>query len=323
MRIKNKAGRAILQALWICVGFAAACKKSMPPPVPALAPPTNPIAQAEPPHMVSEARRITAIENNPEFTKSEKALLEARVPEEIAAETEEAKDRRELVLPPPPGWKPENVRRKIELTLIPENTVIHVGQKIRYQLKIKNVGRESLYFVGSYPNFIKDGELDSIRGFGFRVTPPGDKEKVLANRYMPDISALVSHEPEIHEYHFPDTMTAAEKNAAFERLQVEEKAKAELSVELKSGETLITRPNPVSPDKFRDLNVEFSFDRPGTYRLKAVYDNRPLPAPTEEIIRDMVKDGVSREYLTRAHQKAVRDSLGLVESNTIQVEIVP
>jgi hypothetical protein len=141
------------------------------------------------------------------------------------------------------------------------------------------------------------------------------------NRFLPDIKDIVSP-PKIVEY-YPKGHTPAERDADFERIKIEEKAKADLSIMLAPGEILLTRSNPPSPNKFRNLRAEFAFAKPGIYRVTAVYDDRPLPPPDEEDIQAMMREGYSREHQLKRYEDSVRRSLGLVESNTVLIEAAP
>jgi hypothetical protein len=229
----------------------------------------------------------------------QKPPLSAYDLENAAKEKQEAKDRQELVLAPPPGWRPGKVRRKIKLTLIPEKKTIRVGQLFRYRLEIQNVGREEIYFSERYPGFIKNGDLSTDHWFELYATPPGGKKKALPNQFMPSRESM--HAP-------PD---------------VREIDRSDFSLALQPGETLFTRPDSPPTNKFRDLIVEFSFMKPGIYRINAAYDDRPLEPDSEEEVRALIKRGVSREQQRDMRKKDVLDSLGFVESNVILLEVVP
>jgi hypothetical protein len=108
-------------------------------------------------------------------------------------------------------------------------------------------------------------------------------------------------------------------------------------VTVKSGETLITRPNPPFPNRFRslkphfriqkpgaqDFEIQLGFQKPGIYSIKAVYDDRPLLPPTEADIRDMIKRGVSRKDQIKLYEDRARSRLGLIESGAILLKVVP
>ena len=300
------------------VSFCAACKKSPSPQMPVLAPPDASAKQA-PPEDPIEARHIAAIKSAKNLTESQKAFLLSYVPENIARHRQEIKGRQELVIPPPSGWRPEDARHKIKLTLIPEKTTIHTGQYFRYRLEVQNMGRDNVQFSERAPGFIKDGVLPYRHWFEFYVTPPGGKEKLLASPYLPSIENATAP-PKIREY-FPAGNTPAEKDAAFKQIQIEEQAEANLSLSLRPGETLVTR--PAAPNAFRNLEVEFSFEKTGIYRVKAAYDDRPLDQPTEAHIQAMIREGYSREHQMKRAAERANNSLGFTESNEVRIEVVP
>ncbi|MEK9144178.1 MAG: hypothetical protein AAB339_01055, partial [Elusimicrobiota bacterium] len=66
-------------------------------------------------------------------------------------------DRKELVRPAPPGFKPEAVDRKVKLTLIPRETSIRTGEEFWYALELQNLGREPMDYWEVPGSFMKDG----------------------------------------------------------------------------------------------------------------------------------------------------------------------
>ena len=332
MKIGNMTSRTALCALSICAGLGTACKKSPEPPALSLAAPTTPSSRVVSPHVMDEAERAAQINNDPKLTESQKSFLLTYVPETVARDRQAIKDRLELVLPPPSGWKPENTRRKLKMTLTLEKTEIHVGDTFCYRVETQNAGREPISFSESAPGFIKDGGLHD-HWFGLYITPPGSEPAPMGHIVLPG-TFDPSH---FHEYHFPDSMTTAEKDAAFERIKIEGKVESDLWVTVQSGETLITRPNPPPPNRFRCLKphfriqkpgaknfeIQLGFQKPGTYNIKAVYDDRPLPPPPEKHIQAMIKDGYSRKDQMKSYEDNVRERLGFVESNVILLTVVP
>jgi len=359
MKARNNISRTAIYVLSIGAAAASSCKKSPASTVVisqaaplAAEHDALPAAAAAQGKIISAADEIARIRSAPGLTQAAKALLIAQVPREVSESTQAIKDRQELVLPPPPGWKPENVRRKLKLTLIPEKTMIRVNTFFRYRLEIQNEGREPVLLSEDSPGFIKDGRVGT-HWFEFYVTPPGGEETMVANSF----GAMFDNKPVVfREYQFPDSMTTAEKDAAFEKIKANHKAENNaregLSLFLQPGETLLTRPNPPPPNSFRNLDIDLGFNKPGTYRIKAAYDDRPIGPATDEHAQSMARRMLSNSKdlpnrrLSSAEKKLLQsiagsqglrkeqkedikwrdegapDSLGFIESNTVLLEVV-
>ncbi|MEK7656174.1 MAG: hypothetical protein AAB412_00310 [Elusimicrobiota bacterium] len=231
---------------------------------------------------------------------------------------QEEKDRKELVQPPPSGWKPGAERRKLKLTLMPEKTIIRKGESLRYRLEARNIGREDIGFYEPFSAFVKSGDLYGPHSYRFYVTPPGGKKERMGRPILPS-TGFIQEE----EISFPDTMSAAGKDAAFEKMKMEDRIERGLSLALRSGETLITRPDPKTGSPFRELWTDFQFKKAGAYRIRVVYENLPPDPPTQHHIQGMIGRGHTPEEQKKFHDKMVRNSLGLVESNEVILEVAP
>ena len=176
------------------------------------------------------------------------------VPAGAQEESSKEKDRHELVLQPKEAGKPGTVPLKLTIQLISEKSNLSLGDKYRYRLEIRNVGREPVAFRESAPSFIKDGSLCAPADFSLLVTPPGGAERAVPCE--------------------PASAPAAAGSA--------------LDLTLQSGEYLLTRPEGPS-SRFRELRTPFHFDRPGTYRLKTVYAAAGLRAESNTVAVDVVK----------------------------------
>lgn len=276
-------------------------------------------APAEPGRALSENEQVADIQADKNLTAEQKDLLTSQVPEFAAQDRQEENDRSELVQPPPSGWKPENAKRKLKLTLLSEKTMIRKDEPFRYRLEVQNVGREAVSLVELVDSFIKSGNIDGLGPFELYVTPPGGKEQRLWRPWQDLDGAML---PLGKEITFPGTMTAAEKEAAFERMNLESAAAGQLSLRLKPGETLSTRPES-RRSRFRDLRTRFTFDKPGTYRIRAVYNNAPPKPLTEAQIQRKMRAGQSRDELMQLYREMAESSLGAVGSNTVTLEVMP
>lgn len=309
MKIMIRSRRGLFcGVLTSCFILSIACKKSSAPSTPSLTPPSLPGIP----------------------TVSQQGQNES---EAVLRDRQEKKDRLELVLPPPPGWTPQDAEQKLKLTLSLESSKIHVGEALRYRVEIQNVGKHPISFFESAPGFIKGGHL-SDHGFGLYVTPPDGKMVPMGSVVLPGTFDPAHHS---HEYQFPDGTTATQKDAAFERIKLDGNIENDLRLVLQPGEILITRPDPPPPNTYVSLQphfqiqrpgaanfeIQLGFQKPGTYRITAVYNDRPLPPPSEEHIQEMIKSGVSREDQMRMYGDRIRNRLGFVESNTVLLRVAP
>jgi hypothetical protein len=264
----------------------------------------------------------------PEFRE---AWVGGFVEDEHEREWEE-KDRAKHVLPAPLGFVPEDVPRKIKLTLRIEKPVLRLSdvtfskfydkeaKPLRYQALMQNVGREEIPFhEGSIAgSFFKR----SFRwNFDFDVVTPQGKTLRL------DFPHPTGSIGQAKEYNPPrwETLTPAQKEAEIRRVHDEQTHASELWIHLKPGETLVTKPAQ-GPGDFRDLKssyYEMEDNGPGTYKLKLVYRDPLLPLPTDEELERDFKSGKINEAKVRDIQEERRERFGVVESNAVEIEVLP
>ncbi|MEK7858703.1 MAG: hypothetical protein AAB320_06130 [Elusimicrobiota bacterium] len=292
-------------AVVLLVCLAAACGKKES--APARQPDT-----LKPP--VSADRLIDFIKKKPGLSdeRREELIQSARFLGE--QERQEVTDRLELVLPPPSGWKPEKNKRKLKLTLIPEKTMLRKGEKFRYRMEIQNVGQENIIFSEPFAPFVKIGILDGTHDYTFLVTPPGGKEQEMRANFHTGAKLMGE------EIFFPKHWTEAQIEAAVDKRRLEERAEGRLLLALQPGETLITRPDPPPPNRFRELFTRFNFDQLGTYRIRVVYDDRPEEQP-EWFIQHLVRKGRFEAY-QRDYKEQASKAIGPFESNAVVLEVV-
>lgn len=176
----------------------------------------------------------------------------------------EAADRQELVSPAPDHWEPTSADPQLKLALLAEKTTLHSGEKFRYLLEIQNVGARDYEFHEN-PSFIKTGESALSDQYKFILTYPDGASSELYPP-MPAFGAM----PPPAKYPF-SRMTKAEVKAAMDKISAEKDARDFLFLRLHTGETLSTRPDSPS-GRFRTLATASSYDRPGTYGIKLIYD---------------------------------------------------
>jgi hypothetical protein len=176
----------------------------------------------------------------------------------------EAEDRKELVRPAPDFWRPETRGLALRLELSLEKTTYRVGEPLRYRLEVQNVG-EKEFLLHEDPSFIKTGKLMS-RGYRAILTTPGEGEI----RLSPPLRLFGGGplKPADEKY---AAMTAAELTAAVKRVESREWTKNKLILHLRSGETIVTRSDDAG-GRYRELQTEAAFDRPGKYLLRFIFD---------------------------------------------------
>ncbi|TPW20249.1 MAG: hypothetical protein FD126_1873 [Elusimicrobia bacterium] len=277
---------------------------------------------------------------------SEAAALRARVEStreesEIKAEVRKA-DQKELVRPAPKGFKPEDVRRKVRVTLVPRETTIKVGESFWYRLELQNVGKESIEYHES-PSFLKDGLRWDMLKWGFEVIlPDGSREKMILGRYYEERN--LDHRPR-RPIDVPDSknLTETEARTWARRDSLRRNAQRDFHVTLRPGESIITKPWrwvydeeylerfrrnepilwPVPEGTFRELRTVFRFKTPGKYKVVGILRDPPPSPPDEEFLLKMERRGFSRNSILGDHDRYVSRALGHVESNWVTLEVKP
>ena len=171
-----------------------------------------------------------------------------------ARAAEEAADRAELVLPPPYFWRPTVPQAALKLTLTLEKTNLKSGEKPRYLLEMQNIGGKDVSIYED-PSFVKFGVSHLI--YHPYWTRPGAPEEKL-----------------IGPVSFGRQMMTVD--------EIRKRGPTKLELTLHSGETLVTRPDSPAPNRFREIKTLMSFDKPGNYRLRFVYDPAGEPASKVE-----------------------------------------
>mgnify|MGYP001615354721 CR=1 FL=1 len=254
----------------------------------------------------------------------------------------EAEDRKELVTPAPPDFKPEGEERKLKLTLIARDSKIRKGENFWYRLEVQNVGPRAIPFKAKW-SFFKVGYGEALN-YRFLVTPPGGVELDPPIRFMLSMGRayLDPFVPGGAKMSVAERAEAARKIA--DDIPRKEARGFGLLVNLSSGETLRTRsweyldqgrayrrlrqgedPFPATPGEFRELALaSFKFDKVGTYRIRVEFAADPwLVAPDEEEIQEGIEFGLTREWQMEQYEERVQRSLGRFQSNIVEVEVVP
>lgn len=251
----------------------------------------------------------------------------------------EAADRKELVRSAPAGFKPEPVERKLRLKLVPRDKTIRVGQTFWYRLELQNVGRTPVRFRESN-SFLKDGKKSGVIFWDFSVEAPGEKRQRMV---IGTAELLFSHRPQRPiKVAGSERMTDEEVQDFIRRDAAYREADRDLDVTLGPGETLFSRPWrwvdadeyqerfekglelwPRPKGTFRELWTAYEFEKPGRYRIRATLNDPAPPPPGEEVLRMMEAKGYPRKEILADHLKDAREHLGRIESNSVDLKVIP
>jgi len=252
-------------------------------------------------------------------------LLTKRIPMTPAMEAEFAKDpqwrelvkdRKELISPPPPDFRPEAVGRKIKLGVVVEKKILRRGDRLRFRLLVQNIGTKTVDWNEDFFKLEKVNGAGSVLEWKYILTEPGGVEVKLERAFRPSPDPLEYGDQIIFPEHWTDDQIEAEKR----RISAASEASGSLRARLYSGETIRTAP----PNGFRDFGLEYDFKTLGTYRLRVVYNDAPLQPYTEEDLDEIVGDdeaGRKRRVASRLEFNQSR--LGVVKSNVVSFEVVP
>lgn len=220
-------------------------------------------------------------------------------------------DRRTMVSPAPPDFRPESAARKIRLKLILEKPKIRAGESPRYRLELTNVGREPIVYQELEATIFKWGSLwDSMRTISFLLVDRRGKELQLR-------PPLPTGRAEPTRYHdaTPESEEQMRRNNALYA------ASSKFKVKLLPGETLRSRGDGDSAQEpFRTLRVKGGFKKPGKYTLRVVLDDRPKPM-NDIYIKSLLKIRTMAE-IQRDHDLLMKDALGPVSTDSLSLEVV-
>lgn len=236
-------------------------------------------------------------------------------PDDALAKIQSVKVRRDYVRPAPRGFKPEDAKRKIKVILVSGRAMMRIGERFSYRLEIQNVGREPIQFYEPHSDFLVGHH--QFGKYKFIAILPNGTKKLLP--------MATGHDLGDSEVHFPgeERMTTAEKDAAARQMELEGRHDWELDIILQPGEALVSKARGGAFGAFNELPTSFKFKIPGTYRIKAAYDDPPPEPPAEEKIQRLIKKDVSRENQMRFYRERVDRSFGRVESETVSIEVIP
>lgn len=268
------------------IGAFAACKKAPSPE------PTLPVSAPLP--MPSSG--LAGIPERPEPIRKLDAMISAD--EKLAA-----KNRAEMIVSAPAGFRPEDAARKVRLTLVLEKTSLAAGDEPRFRLELTNAGREPIDYMENDPSVFRwGGLLHSMKSIRFFLVD----SKGLRRKMEPALGGRV--EP-----------LKSRAGALSRESEAEGVAANTFRVRILPGETLRSLGDGDSPSApFRTMRLRSEFTRRGKYSIVVELDDRPAPL-TEEYVK--VASRFRPEAQVRAdHAKRAVEALGPVESKPVAVE---
>lgn len=230
-------------------------------------------------------------------------------------------NRRTMVTPAPPDFKPGQSARKIQLKLILEKQKIRAGEYPRFRLEMTNVGREAIDYQETSPSiFVKGGRLvDSSTILFFLTDSRNKRAELLPPVFTPRSASGLPAEKRIESP--PSGLSEAELEKWFAETNAMGQAHATFKVKLLPGETLHSIGDDDSPiENFKSLWAEGGFKKPGKYQLQVELDDRPRPL-SKGYIEASLRSGSTLEEIHRDHSRWMRSALGPVSSNAAILEV--
>lgn len=231
--------------------FGAACRKSEPNSTPA----SNPVSAALSMPPASGSLSDSSVVLDPGIS-------------------EEQRDRRLMVRPAAPDFKPKADGHLLEVRLIPEAPRIRLGSPLRVRLEVQNVGTRTWRYVGEHSLLKSFGSTDNDwRHWRFYATAAGGVRIELQGA----LSASSLVEPQVME------------PSAAERLAERARAFRYLRVDLGPGETILsTRRSsdvaddwaPTETDRYVEVANRHEFKNPGVYVIEAEHVARRINPST-------------------------------------------
>lgn len=251
-----------------------------------------------------------------------------------------ARDRRDLVRPPPAGFKPEPVERKLRMTLIARDKTIRVGESFWYRLEIQNLGRTPVHIRDS-PSFLKDGTEYANGYWDFFITSPDGTRKLMVIGRLLDEFDLRDTRADAVPVPGSERMTDLEVKQYIRRDNAFRLADRDLRVVLDPGETLVSKAwrwvpakerlerkargetvlTPRPAGDFRELWTSHRFSQPGRHTIQAVFDAPISPLPHEALVPRMKNPGRAGKDSPADPKEELENVSSRLESNLVVVEV--
>lgn len=250
-------------------------------------------------------------------------------------------ERRELVRPAPPHFKPELVDRKLRLTLIPRETTIRAGERLWYRIELQNVGREPVRFR-EHSTFLKNGDRYASGRWNFDLIEPGGGRVALNIGSIFGARLVSDAKLDVVPVPGAENMSDAEVAAFIRRDYAHRRADMDLDVVLAPGETLVSRPwrwhdaierlerkrrgetdlTPRPEGPWREFWTNYRFETPGRYEMTLEYDDTGPTAPAEDVLRELERQGFSRESVIADYAARAKKQLGRFMSEPVTFEVL-
>lgn len=229
-------------------------------------------------------------------------------------------NRRTMIVPPAPDFKPEAVDKKIRLRLFLENTRIRPGDLLKFRLEMTNVGRKQIDYEEYSASIFKfGGLLDSDTIAFYLIGPDGKKVELMpaaaADKIHGDEAATPPTAP--NTLVVPGGLSPEGREKWLRDTNARSAASNNFQVRILPGETLRSLGDGDSP--YRILYCEQDFTDPGKYRLQVELNDMPPPLSNEDIehARSYWTPQQTREF----HRQSVLKALGPASSNAVSFEV--
>lgn len=214
-------------------------------------------------------------------------------------------NRRMMIIPAPPDFKPAAAARKIELRLVLEKTKLRVGESPRFRLELINVGRDPIDYIEYESSVFRwGGILHSIKTIRFIMTDEKGQSRML----WPVLGGRV--EP-IKQLSGPLSLAA----------EAESKASTTFRVKILLGETLRSLGDGDSAaEPYRTMLLRDEFKTAGRKRIHVELDDRPEPLDAGYL--ELASKYRPIDQIRRNHAERLAVALGPVTSNVVELEVV-
>jgi hypothetical protein len=226
----------------------------------------------------------------------------------------------------PEGFLPGKIKHRLKLTLVPAKVMIRKGEPFRYRLEFQNVGYASVSITELHSDFLLGNHVLGQR-YRMEFISPGGKswEKMMA-AIIGKVMGAQHPASDAHDMKMPgaERMTQAQRSEWLRRRAAEDNIRNDLYVTLQPGEILVSKEWGGAAGSFNTLHSEDDWDKPGTYRIRAIFDDSPSGPPSQEEIQQISrKYGYSSDEQIKDYQRRAGEVLGLIESNVVSVEVTP
>lgn len=325
-----------IRAIGCCALFPllVACRKSAPGPsikAPDLSAPEKVVFAASSTRSAAEdaatARALTNIFGSSEAKKT--ATLEAKKVLDAQINFEDRfseENRRAMILPAPPDFKPETLVRKIRLRLSLEKNVLQPKDFLKWRLEIVNVGAGPIDYEEHKASLLKFGGLLNSDVVHFFVTwPDGKREELIPASGNEKLRSrgITPRSDGNQDIAPPPGLSHDEKERWLRDTNARSAASGHFRVRIDPGETLHSLGDKEPSNAiYRTLYCAQDFVQIGRYQLQVEYDDRPEPL-SQDYIAFSLRSGSTLEQIKKRHAERAARALGRFVSNPAPFELRP